>query len=205
MPEDGREALRRAMRRKRKALEKAQQREASLAVCAHLAALPGFGQAQTVMAYMACGGEISLLPLMKQLLAGSGALALPRCEGPGRMTARLVHSLDALVPGEYGIPAPRADCPVLAEEEIDVILVPGTAFGRDGGRIGQGGGYYDRFLPRTGALRVGVCHDFALLERVPAQAHDQKMDLIVTPSGVTGMQSLRARKHTDQTDGRNGR
>lgn len=121
------------------------------------------------------------------------------------MTARLVRSLHALVPGEYGIPAPGDDCPVLAEEEIDVILVPGTAFDRDGGRIGQGGGYYDRFLPRTDALRVGVCHDFALLDRVPAQAHDQKMDLIVTPSGVTEAPGLHARKHTEQIDGRNGR
>lgn len=197
MPEEERAALRREMRQRRRALDAVRQREASLAVCGHLAALPCFGQARTVMAYMACGGEISLLPLLERLLAGGRTLALPRCEGPGRMTARLVRSLHALIPGEYGIPAPGADCPVLAAEEIDLILVPGTAFGRDGGRIGQGGGYYDRFLPRTDALRVGVCHDFALLERVPAQAHDQKMDLIVTPSGVTGMPGLRARQHTD--------
>ncbi|MCI7737649.1 MAG: 5-formyltetrahydrofolate cyclo-ligase [Clostridiales bacterium] len=194
MPEDERTALRQSMRQRRRALDAARQREASLAVCAHLAALPCLKQAQAVMAYMACGGEISLLPLMEQLLAGGRALALPRCEGPGRMTARLVRSLDALIPGDYGIPAPGADCPMLPAERIDLILVPGTAFGRDGGRIGQGGGYYDRYLPQTDALRVGICHDFALLERVPAQAHDQRMDLIVTPSGVTGMTGLRARK-----------
>lgn len=194
MPEDERTALRQSMRQRRRALDAARQREASLAVCAHLAALPCLKQAQAVMAYMACGGEISLLPLMEQLFAGGRALALPRCEGPGRMTARLVRSLDALIPGDYGIPAPGADCPMLPAERIDLILVPGTAFGRDGGRIGQGGGYYDRYLPQTDALRVGICHDFALLERVPAQAHDQRMDLIVTPSGVTGMTGLRARK-----------
>lgn len=197
MHEDERAALRRDMRRRRRALDAARQREASLAVCAHLAALPCLKQAHTVMAYVACGGEISLTPLIKQLLDGGRALALPRCEGPGRMTARPVRSLDALTLGEYGIPAPGADCPVLPAEEIDVVLVPGTAFGRDGGRIGQGGGYYDCFLPQTDALRVGICHDFALLDRVPVQAHDQRMDLIVTPSGVTGMPGLRARKHTD--------
>ena len=48
--------------------------------------------------------------------------------------------------------------------------------------IGQGGGYYDRFLPATRALRVGVCHDFALLDEIPSEPHDARMDVIVTPS-----------------------
>ena len=77
MPEDERTALRQSMRQRRRALDAARQREASLAVCAHLAALPCLKQAQAVMAYMACGGEISLLPLMEQLLSGGRALALP--------------------------------------------------------------------------------------------------------------------------------
>ena len=65
--------------------------------------------------------------------------------------------------------------------EIDLILVPGTAFDVRGHRIGQGGGYYDRYLNRTRAVRVGVCHDFALLSAVPSEAHDARMDIVVTP------------------------
>ena len=80
---------------------------------------------------------------------------------------------------------------MLPAERIDLILVPGTAFGRDGGRIGQGGGYYDRFLPQTDALRVGICHDFALLERLPLQAHDQNMDAVVRPSGLIAAHEYR--------------
>ena len=66
-------------------------------------------------------------------------------------------------------------------EEIDLIFVPGTAFDVRGHRIGQGGGYYDRYLNRTRAVRVGVCHDFALLDAVPTQTHDARMDGVVTP------------------------
>ena len=64
---------------------------------------------------------------------------------------------------------------------LDLILVPGTAFDRAGGRVGQGGGYYDRFLPGTQALRMGVCHHFALQSSVPMSTHDQSMDIIITP------------------------
>ena len=71
------------------------------------------------------------------------------------------------------------------------MLVPGTAFDVRGGRLGQGGGYYDRFLPRTRAYRIGVCHDFSLLERLPLQAHDQNMDAVVRPSGLIAAHEYR--------------
>ena len=79
---------------------------------------------------------------------------------------------------------PEAGCEVFPPEEIDLILVPGTAFDAGGGRLGQGGGYYDRFLEKTGALRVGVCHGFALQKSVPEEAHDARMDYILTPQAV---------------------
>ena len=85
------------------------------------------------------------------------------------------------VKGAYGILEPGADCPRVEPGEIDLIFVPGTAFDIRGHRIGQGGGYYDRYLNRTRAVRVGVCHDFALLSAVPSEAHDARMDIVVTP------------------------
>ena len=107
------------------------------------------------------------------------------------MSARRVTALSQLVPGAYGLPEPGGDCPEIAPEAIDVVLVPGTAFDAGGGRIGQGGGYYDRFLPGTRAYRIGVCHDFALLGSVPMQAHDQRMDAVVCPSGLTVVHEYR--------------
>ena len=176
-----REALRNRMRVKRKALSRAQQEEAAQAVYERLCALEAYANAQCVMAYMAARGELSLAPVIEDLLGRGCMLALPRCEAPGVMTARRVTDIAQLVQGAYGLWEPDVSCEVLCPEQMDLILVPGTAFDRSGGRIGQGGGYYDRFLPGMRALRVGICHGFALLDSLPMYAHDQRMDMIITP------------------------
>ena len=172
------------MRARRRALSQEEQRRASLAVYEHVRAFAPYGKARSVMAYMACRGEIDLAPVIADVLAQGKTLLLPRCEAPGIMTARRVTDLSQLAAGAYGLMEPAKSCAVFPPEEIDLILVPGTAFDTSGGRLGQGGGYYDRFLARTRALRAGICHDFAVTARVPAQAHDVRMDCIISPGGT---------------------
>ena len=176
--------LRHAMRARRRVLSQEEQRRASLAVLERVRAFAPYREARSVMAYMACRGELDLSPVIADALAQGKTLLLPRCEAPGIMTARRVTDLSQLVSGAYGLIEPAQCCAVFPPEEIDLILVPGTAFDASGGRLGQGGGYYDRFLARTKALRAGVCHDFALIACVPAQAHDMRMDCIFTPGGM---------------------
>lgn len=176
--------LRHAMRARRRALSQEEQRRASLAVLERVRAFAPYREARSVMAYMACRGELDLSPVLLDALAQGKTLLLPRCEAPGIMTARRVTDLSQLAPGAYGLMEPAQCCAVFPPEEINLIFVPGTAFDALGGRLGQGGGYYDRFLARTKALRAGVCHDFALIARVPAQAHDMRMDCIFTPGGM---------------------
>lgn len=184
------------MRARRAALSQGEQLRASQAALEHLCAFAPYVRARSVMAYMACRGELDLAPVIADALARGKTLLLPRCEAPGVMTARRVTDLSQLEPGAFGVREPARDCAVFPPEAIDLILVPGTAFDASGGRLGQGGGYYDRFLPRTGALRVGVGHDFALLARVPAQAHDARMDCILTPGGM-----IRTDADTDENRG----
>ena len=64
----------------------------------------------------------------------------------------------------------------------DLALIPGLAYDRTGGRLGQGGGYYDRFLPKTSALRIGITYDVCLVDELPCTEYDQHMDWIVTPT-----------------------
>ena len=182
--------LRQAMRARRRALSQEEQRRASLAVLERVRAFAPYREARSVMAYMACRGELDLSPVLLDALAQGKTLLLPRCEAPGIMTARRVTELSQLAAGAYGLMEPAQCCAVFPPEEINLIFVPGTAFDALGGRLGQGGGYYDRFLARTGALRTGVCHDFALTACVPVQAHDVRMDCILTPGGMrcTGSQ-----------------
>jgi 5-formyltetrahydrofolate cyclo-ligase len=79
---------------------------------------------------------------------------------------------------------------VLPEDEpdptsVDVVVVPGVAFTRDGHRLGQGGGWYDRFLARTGGgcTTVGVCFAEQVVDTLPVEAHDVPVDVVVTDQG----------------------
>jgi 5-formyltetrahydrofolate cyclo-ligase len=91
---------------------------------------------------------------------------------------------DRLVRHRFGMLEPDPDLPEIGPGEIDIVLVPGVAFDWRGGRMGFGGGYYDRFLPTTPALRVGVTYDSCLVDTLPCAEHDQPMDWIVTPDGL---------------------
>jgi 5-formyltetrahydrofolate cyclo-ligase len=102
-----------------------------------------------------------------------------------------VESPEELVPSPWH---PRIREPVFAPErivppeEIDLILVPGLAFTRDGQRLGRGGGFYDRYLaslpPR--AMKLGICFQCQMLESLPSEEHDQRVHAIVTEDGIAG-------------------
>ena len=81
--------------------------------------------------------------------------------------------------GAFSIPEPQ-DADVFDASEIDLVIVPGVAFDRHGTRLGFGRGCYDGFLPRTRAVKVGLCYDFQLADSLPADTHDVSVDYILT-------------------------
>ncbi len=96
------------------------------------------------------------------------------------------------MPGGFGLLEPaRADRASLPDE-VDVVLVPGLAFDRTGGRLGQGRGYYDRALAEVSAMRMGICLAPGLIEHVPMQPHDLRMHQVVTPDAVHLGENTRA-------------
>lgn len=173
--------IRRQMRSMRRALSGEEQKRAADRVYAQIMRMESYRSARTVMAYAAVRGELSLERVMEDIRASGRRLALPRCGESGEMDACLVTERRQLRQGAYGIWKPDESCPVVPPEEIDLMLIPGTAFDRAGGRIGQGGGYYDRYIIQTRAVRVGICHGFALVNRIPTEKHDVRMDAVVTP------------------------
>lgn len=179
----------------RRSLSPGEQEKAARAVFDQLASFSPYSCARTVMAYMASRGELSLEFVIRDVLGSGKMLLLPKCEAPGEMTARRITAMRDLACGAYGLMEPDAACEVI--RKIDLVLVPGVAFDRAGHRLGQGGGYYDRFLHTSGALRVGVCHDAALLDDVPHEAHDETMNFVITPGGVirTGNDTTGGNRH----------
>lgn len=171
-------ALRRAMNALRADMPAADRRSASEAVCGRILALPAYRDAAAVMAYVAVRGELDLGPVIGRVLADGKALFLPRVLNPD-MAAVRVNSLDELVPGCWGIPEPTGTQTASAAD-IDLILVPGVAFDRACSRMGQGKGYYDRFLGGGHGFALGVCYHAQLLDALRPQGHDAPMDAVLT-------------------------
>ena len=174
--------LRREMLARRRALSTAERTRASKMICARVQALTVLQEARTMMLYASTEEEINLYPLMEVLLTEGRRIVLPEITGGGVMEARELPAMDALTDGTFGILSPdpmRGN--IVAPEEIDVIIVPGAAFDENGGRLGLGGGYYDRFLPRAGnAVRLVLAFDFQIVPDVPMGAQDARVDVILT-------------------------
>ena len=141
---------------------------------------PKLDEANTVMLYYGVGQEIATADLIQTLLDQGKTVCLPKCLPEHQMEARIIQGLDELEPDAYGIPAPKDACPVLEREKIDLILVPGLCFDSKGNRLGQGGGYYDRWLEHFNGFRVGMCRNAVLQDKVPTEPHDSRVDLLLT-------------------------
>ena len=91
--------------------------------------------------------------------------------------------------GAHGIPEPTEIVPI-SIEEIEIILVPGLAFDKTGARMGFGKGYYDKLLETRKAIKIGICYDFQLLDKIPSEPHDVPMDIIITEKRVQRIKTI---------------
>jgi 5-formyltetrahydrofolate cyclo-ligase len=149
-----------------------------------LTALPEFVSSGTILFYYSVNREPDTLRAMEYALRLGKTVCLPESLPQGVMNARRIRSLRELAPKRYGIPAPPDTAEFIQPEALDMIVVPAAAFDGEGRRLGQGGGYYDRYLPRAGgAVKIGLARGALILRRVPAEEFDVRVDGIVTDSG----------------------
>lgn len=138
-----------------------------------------------VSGFSAIRDEIDPTYLLNWLAAEGFILALPVIETLGKpLIMRAWKPGDVMDVGQWGIAEPTDDKEVL---EPDIVLVPLVAFDHSGGRLGYGGGYYDRTLAKLRAKKptfaVGVAYDEQRVDEVPREEHDQLLDWVLTPSG----------------------
>jgi 5-formyltetrahydrofolate cyclo-ligase len=138
-----------------------------------------FQTAKVIGAYMPLADEVNISSLFQTLEKTFYIPAFDEASGSYRM-ARLTAELKK---GRFGISEPVVPL-FAAEDALDLILVPGVAFDRAGRRIGRGKGFYDRLLPQYRARRAGIGFDFQCLESLPAEAHDVRMDWLVTETEI---------------------
>jgi len=142
--------------------------------------LPLLKKAKNILLYYPHKNEVDTRFIIKQLLRSKNFnLYLPKVVGDSLIPVK-IKDLSALKKGYAGIMEPEGE--ESSPEEVDIVVVPAVAFDLQGHRLGYGKGYYDRFLKKTKAVKVGVAYDFQIVEKLPAEQHDIPVDLIITPA-----------------------
>lgn len=181
-------ALRRLMIEARQALSPEERRARSLQAQRVLLDSPLWDRVQWVLLYLPIRGEVETSLLVERGLAQGKRILLPRVEQASRhlWLHRWTGDPGELTLGAYGIQEPRADLPLVPPEEVELAMLPGVAFDRQGYRLGYGGGYYDRALPgMSRAVRLGLAFSLQVVEELVAEPHDARLHGLVTEEGLT--------------------
>ena len=166
--------------------------------------LEELNNAEIVAGYMPMKGEVDLTPLLANLAESGKKICLPRSAQLPKDEKAVKKPLDNglnvnyvlagispeafdesskndfLPKGAFGISEPPSTAETVPNSDVDVWLVPALAFDQRGVRLGRGGGFYDRFLAESAGFKIGVGYDCVIMDELPCDDWDQRMDLIVT-------------------------
>lgn len=153
-------------------------------------ALSEFAVARTVMLYVDMRSEVQTRPFLPVVMAAGKRVVVPYCQDDDLVLFHL-EDLGQLALGCFGVLEPKVELRGVAShrvepQELDLVMVPGVAFDRRGGRLGYGKGYYDRLLRRLrhDALAVGVAFECQIVPEIPMQQHDVFMDKVLTETAL---------------------
>ncbi|HTI52493.1 MAG TPA: 5-formyltetrahydrofolate cyclo-ligase [Planctomycetaceae bacterium] len=165
--------------------------ELSRAICAKFFALPEYARARTVMFYVDVRTEVRTRDDLATALTHNKTIVVPWCNDQGELELFRLESMDDLALGMYKILEPRQELRALPERQVDVaaldlVMVPGVAFTREGARMGHGKGYYDKLLEhaRPDVPLVALAFECQLFPEIPTQPHDVFMDKIITEAAI---------------------
>ncbi|MDD2446281.1 MAG: 5-formyltetrahydrofolate cyclo-ligase [Tissierellia bacterium] len=141
-----------------------------------------YRNANTIMCFISFGSEINTHEFIKKAIKDGKRLTVPvTFHEPKEMKPSQLLSFDELEPGYYGILTPKKEfIRYIDPKEIDLIIVPGAAFDRQGYRVGFGGGYYDRFLADLNCMKISIAFGLQIVDKVPREGHDLPVDMIIT-------------------------
>jgi 5-formyltetrahydrofolate cyclo-ligase len=182
-PSEAKKTLRRAMRAVLKGLGAEERKIAGAKTCERLLKHEIWRGASTVLCYAPMPGELDISVLIDRALADGKVVSLPQYD-PERglyRAACITVPVEQVPLGAFGIREPGRHCPSMPLNQLDLILVPGLAFGSDGRRLGHGKGFYDRLLMGISAAKCGVAFDEQIRPHIPVEPHDVLVDCIVTP------------------------
>jgi len=179
------QALRVYIRQLERELPPSYKLKSDRAIAAHLLSLPDYLEAGTVFCFVGTAREINTHPVLEDALSRGKRVCVPLCTStPGMMELRVIRSMEDLTSGAYGILAPLPECPAVAADEVDFAVLPCLTCDHAGHRLGQGGGYYDRFLSAYRGSAVLVCRERLIREEIPLEPHDIPIPWVITETGL---------------------
>lgn len=173
--------IRKSMRRLRAEMSESERAEAGRVIAARLFSSSIYRDARIVCCYVSFGEEVPTKEILEESLRRGKHVAVPRVTGKRNMEFALIRSMSDLAPGCYNLPEPGAWCPKVSKGEQEMLMiVPGIAFDRYGGRIGYGGGYYDSYLEDADCVKAAIAFDLQCVEKIESDVHDVRVDYIIT-------------------------
>ena len=195
-------ALRKDVRSKIAALDESYINESNGGIYKVLTSMPEFMTAPTIFAYYSVGREVDTLKIIELALELGKNVALPIAMPEGRMEYALIETAeDEFENSNLNIPEPTADAERVSPAAGDLLLVPAVCFDLDGYRLGQGGGYYDRYLAACPAFTLGLGRHNLLMREVPREIHDLPAKCLITERGI--IKRYRERKQDGSCGGHN--
>lgn len=160
-------------------------RQKSEAIMGRIMSLEVYLKARSLMVYVDFRNEVQTGDLIARSLEAGKFVSVPITDIKGKklIPSRLISYPGELAPGAWGILEPRPECVrPLDPGDLDVVIVPGVAFDGKGNRLGYGGGFYDRFLPRTrpGTVYIAPAFEVQVVDEVFPGSHDIPVHIIVT-------------------------
>ena len=138
-----------------------------------------FRCAKVIFCYVSYGSEVGTRKLIREILNQGKTLVVPKCtDDSGHMIGVEIKKEEELKDGMYGIAEPLSD-KEFEKGKIDLAIVPGIAFDREGFRLGYGKGYYDRFLKDFKGKTIGICHRELFIESLPHGEYDISVDKVI--------------------------
>jgi len=177
-------SLRTQILQQRMELSKDYCQSADEAILHQLLKIPEYIQAKKVFTYVSMQGEVDTINLIIRALKDNKVIAVPKCIEKGIMEAYRIQGLMELKTGAYGILEPYENCEKIDSKALDLAMIPCVSCNERGGRLGYGGGYYDRYLPTSPAIRILLCRERVMVDDIPEEAHDCKADMVITEKRI---------------------
>ncbi|KWW20354.1 hypothetical protein AS888_18470 [Peribacillus simplex] len=178
---DNKKRLRQEVKSLLMGLTDGEHEEGSNRIAENLFSLEEWKKAKTIGITISIHPEVPTERIIEQAWSEGKEVAVPKCE---TLQFKKISSFKELESVYHGLLEPVAETAKVTKSEMDVVIVPGLAFTKEGFRLGFGGGYYDRYLPGFKGTTMALAYEIQLVDELPIEMHDMAVDKLITPSKV---------------------